>query len=155
MWATEFRNNSQTCYNSQSTVDIIKSLRLIDKEYTDKIVETTTRCERALQCMFKDIYRFAIDVPSRNIKYLVTERINITFVDHLNIIPECLHRRELPTISVLVTINTFHKITTSFNLANTPYDTYENILRARMKDVLSDVYTWYLHSVTNNKGLYE
>ena len=155
MWALEFRNNLETCYNSQSTVDIIKALRLIDKEYTDKIVETTTRCELALQHMFKDIYRFAIDAPSRDVEYIVKEKINITFVDHLNIIPECLHRLELPIINVLITINTFHKITTSFNLACIPSDEYENILIARIKDALLDVYTWYLHSITNNKGLYE
>ena len=154
MWALEFRNNSQTCYNNQGTVDIVKVLKIIDKKYTDRIVEITTRCELALQNMFKDPYRFAIDIPTR-VEYPIKERVNITFVDSFNIISECLHRKELPTIGILVTINTVHKITATRNFAIIDSNQYENVLKECIRDILSDVYTVYLHSVSNNKGLYE
>ena len=37
MWAFKFRDNSQTCRNDQNTVDIVKALELINKEYAFKI----------------------------------------------------------------------------------------------------------------------
>lgn len=147
MWALEFKNSLHTCYNDQGTVDIVKMLRLIDKEYADTIVEVTTRCELALQNMFKDTYKFYAGMSDK-MEYPIKERIHITFEDYFHVIEESLRKQKLPTIGVLITINAVHKVTTTFNLSVIHSNEYEDILKEHIFDVLSDVYTWNLHSVT-------
>ena len=115
MWAFKFRDNSQTCRNDQNTVDIVKALELINKEYAGKIVKTTTLYELALQNMFKDTCKLSLGAPT-DITLITEEVVNITFTNSLEVVPEWLRKQELPTLCVTITINKWHRVSEEFYL---------------------------------------
>ena len=147
MWALEFRNNSQTCCNDQNTADIVKALELINKEYTDKIVKTTTLYELALQNMFKDTCKLSLDTPT-DITIITEEIVNITFTNFLEDIPEWLRKQELPTLRVTITINKWHRVSEEFCLPTMQLDNYATTLMKLIEDTLPMVHKWHVHNIT-------
>ena len=147
MWAFKFRDNSQTCRNDQNTVDIVKALGLINKEYAGKIVKTTTLYELALQNMFKDTCKLSLGAPT-DITLITEEVVNITFTNSLEVVPEWLRKQELPTLCVTITINKWHRVSEEFYLPTMHNLDYAVALMRLIEDTLPMVHKWHVHNIT-------
>ena len=147
MWAFKFRDNSQTCRNDQNTVDIVKALELINKEYAGKIVKTTTLYELALQNMFKDTCKLSLGAPT-DITLITEEAVNITFTNSLEVVPEWLRKQELPTLCVTITINKWHRVNEEFYLPTMHNLDYAVALMRLIEDTLPMVHKWHVHNIT-------
>ncbi len=147
MWAFKFRDNSQTCRNDQNTVDIVKALELINKEYAGKIVKTTTLYELALQNMFKDTCKLSLGAPT-DITLITEEVVNITFTNSLEVVPEWLRKQELPTLCVTITINKWHRVSEEFYLPTMHNLDYAVALMKLIEDTLPMVHKWHVHNIT-------